>query len=177
MRDFNFEVKDSYAYRCSLRVTRYYGTGGDFRQLLVNLEHALGSQGWKGGDLQSVVSDYYDRNYGPGKPKPANPLSRGTYLVSDLPSPIPYRKGALELSMGYAERPTTDLLSLELLQQVGHSGGATPFFDRRQLVDVAAAFRSLTADHPYFVAIALETDYFVKGDACTGTKNSRNAVC
>jgi hypothetical protein len=64
--------------------------------------------------------------------------------------------------MGYAERATTDLLSLELLQQVGHSGGAAPFSDRRQLVDVAQAFRALTADHPWFIAIALETDYFVK---------------
>jgi hypothetical protein len=158
----NFAVQDSYAYRCSLRITRYYGAGGDFRQLLGGLDRTLASQGWKGGDLQRVVSNYYDRYFGPGKPKPADPSLHGTYLISNLPQPLPYRRGTLELSIGYAERATTDLLLLELLQQVGHNGGATPISDRRRFIDVAAAFASATADHPYFVAIALETDYFVK---------------
>jgi hypothetical protein len=161
----NFEVKDPYAYRCSLRITRYYGAGGDFRQLLLDLDSTLTAQGWKGGDLPRVVADYYDRYYGPGKPKPANPSpgrAGGIYLISDLPAPLPYRKGGLDLSLRYAERATTDLLTLELVQQVNHDAGGTPIWDQRRFADAAAVFRSVTAAHPYLVAVAVETDYFVK---------------
>jgi hypothetical protein len=161
----NFEVKDPYAYRCSLRITRYYGADGDFRQLLLDLDRTLATLGWKGGDLPRVVQDYYDRYYGPGKPKPANPSfdrAGGMYLVSDLPPPTTYRKSGLDLSLRYAERATTDLLPLELLQQVGHDAGATSIADQRRLVDATAVFRSVAAAHPYLVAIAAETDYFVK---------------
>lgn len=160
----NFMRKDPYAYRCSLCITRYYGADGDFRQFLVDLEQQVRSQGWTGRDLSRIVTDYFDRYYGPPRklePKPDNLRPPGVYLVSDLPEPIGYHKDGLELSVGYPERVTTDLQSLGYLQTLNNVS-LSPFFDRQDPVDVGAVFRSVTAAHPYLIGIAAQTDYFEK---------------
>jgi hypothetical protein len=158
----NFEVKDPFAYRCTLRITRYFGADGDFRELLLGLGQQLEARGWRGGDLPRIVTDYYDRYYGPGKPKPGNLSPPGAYLVSSLPTPVPYRTDGMTLTMAYAERATTDLSSLDSLQRATDVIAGPTFYRRERFVDAGAVFRSVTAAHPYLLAIAAESHYFEK---------------
>ncbi|MGH2687597.1 MAG: hypothetical protein ACRDKW_02150 [Actinomycetota bacterium] len=144
----NFKIQDPYAHRCTLRVTRYHGLDGDFREQVLALAGRLTSLGWSGGDLERVVTGYLDRNGG---------TTAGTG-VGDLPSPLPYRKAGNSLELRYADRATADLEPYHYAQIVNF-GGATPFHEREELVDVPAVVRDVTAAHPFLLVVSIETHY------------------
>jgi hypothetical protein len=143
----NFEIQDPYAHRCTLRVTRYHGLDGDFRQQMLDLAGRLPSLGWNGGDLDRIVTEYLDRNAGtPG------------YGVGDLPSPLPYRRAGLSLELRYADRETTDLEPYRYAQVVNF-GGASPWREREDFVDVPGVVRDATAAHRFLLVASIETHY------------------
>jgi hypothetical protein len=43
----DWKRSDSYAYRCMYRLTYYYGTNRDYKELLLDLERSLDGLGWK----------------------------------------------------------------------------------------------------------------------------------
>jgi hypothetical protein len=45
--EHGWKRSDPYAYVCAYRVTRYYGTDRDYRELLLDLEKDLGDAGWQ----------------------------------------------------------------------------------------------------------------------------------
>jgi hypothetical protein len=153
----NFKINDDYAHRCELQITRYYGVSGDFRDSVLDLAGRLEAQGWEGGDLERVITEYFDAYTGPGR----SPRGGGhTYLVSDLPSPIGYRKPDLRIDLDYAERATQDLTRLDSAQRSGRSPFPEASYSRADLVDVEETFRAVTADHPYVIALSVKAVYF-----------------
>jgi hypothetical protein len=81
----NWKVDAQFNNQCRYLVTKYYGFSGDFRVEMTQLDNALVARGWAryGGGLRSMLTGYYDRWYGPDKPKPAN--FRDQHLVSNIP--------------------------------------------------------------------------------------------
>jgi hypothetical protein len=43
----SWKRSDGYAYRCSLRITKFYGFNGDFRQQVIDFEQKISSISWK----------------------------------------------------------------------------------------------------------------------------------
>jgi hypothetical protein len=153
----NFKISDGYAHRCRLRVTRFYGFDGDFRQKMIDFEKGIIAAGWHfelgNGDgrythpsdsMESYMLVYYDtRPYG---------------TVDHVAGPLGYSKGAFDLRIKWAERNTTDRRSLKDLQSVTEN--MTRYYKQQSLQDVDDLFRRVTRDHRYVLAIAIEGNYF-----------------
>jgi hypothetical protein len=153
----NFKIRDGYAHHCTLRVTRFYGVDGDFRQKMIGFEKQIIAAGWHfelgNGDgrythpsdsMESDMLIYYDtRPYG---------------TVDHVAGPLGYSKVAFDLRIKWAERNTTDRRGLEYLQRV--TGNMTRYYKEQSLQDVDDLFRRVTRDHRYVLAIAIEGHYF-----------------
>jgi hypothetical protein len=114
-------VTQGYAHRCTLRLTRYYGFDGDFRQRMLDFEKSLLSLSWKNGlsddpaaraqSVEYMLASYYDQRPG--------------MLVDSIPAPSGYNAPGLVLELRWAERQTKDLSSLEYTQHAPFYAGAS----------------------------------------------------
>jgi len=102
----NWQVDAVFNNRCRYVVLKYYGFDGDFRVAMSQLDTALVASGWAryGGGLQSMLAGYYDRWYGPDKPKPQNFPRQ--YLVQNIPASS-YTRDSLRLFVRYEEADST----------------------------------------------------------------------
>jgi hypothetical protein len=157
----NYKVQDGYAYRCTFHVTRYYGMNGDFRAQMMAYEKLLRANGWRAptSNLEKIMTDFYDWNYN-GQDPTFRKIYRRRFLVSDLPRPYEgYRKDNLVLFFDYAERETTNLLPLDLAQQVSFDT-LSETYDRKDLQNTRAVFEEITKTHQYVVLISIQGTYF-----------------
>lgn len=153
----NFKIGDGYAHRCTLRVTRFYGFDGDFRQKMIDFEKGIIAAGWHfelgNGDgrythpsdsMESYMLNYFDtRPYG---------------TVDHVAGPLGYSKGAFDLRIKWAERNTTDRHSLQYLQ--GATDNMSRYYKQQSLQDIDDLFSRVTRDHRYLLAIAIDGNYF-----------------
>jgi hypothetical protein len=103
----NWKTDAIYENRCRYVVTKYYGFPGDFRVAMVQLDSALVASGWVryAGGIPSLLSGYYDRHYGPDRPKPMNFPHQ--YLVQNMPD-VSYTRGdTFRLMIRAQEEDTT----------------------------------------------------------------------
>lgn len=102
----DWKTDANYENRCRYLMTKYYGFRGDFRVAMVQLDSALVASGWTrfGGGIPSWLTDYYDRNYGPDRPKPVN--FRRQYLVQNMPG-VSYTRDAFRLTIRSEEADST----------------------------------------------------------------------
>ncbi|WP_316189567.1 hypothetical protein [Bradyrhizobium sp. SZCCHNS1054] len=153
----NFMRSEGYAHRCTLQVTRFYGFDGDFRERMINFEKGIISAGWHlglgngdgrirstGDGMEGYMLNYYD--------------ARPNVTVDQIAGPLGYSKGPFDLRINWAERNTTQRLSLELLQNA--TGNLNRFYDERNFQNINDLFRRMTRDHRYVLAIAIKGNYF-----------------
>lgn len=156
----NWKVDANYENRCRYLMTKYYGLRGDFRVAMVNLDSALVTSGWTryAGGIPSMLTSYYDRHYGPDRPKPANFPRQ--YLVQNIPG-VSYTRGAFRLMIRSQEADSTDkafVLRFEDIMAMPH--------DLSHQEEHAAATDSLVpvilGTNRYVLVIGiLREDYFV----------------
>ena len=153
----NFKIHDGYAHRCTLRVTRFYGFDGDFRQKMIDFEKGIIATGWHfelgNGDgrythptdsMASYMLIYYDtRPYG---------------TVDHVAGPLGYSKGAFDLRIKWAEKNTTDRRALQYLQSA--TDNMSRYYKQQSLQDIDDLFSRITRDHRYVLAIAIDGNYF-----------------
>jgi hypothetical protein len=150
----NYKVTQGYAHRCTLRLTRYYGFDGDFRQRMLDFEQSLLSLGWKNGlsgdafaraqNMEEMMISYYDRRPGAA--------------VDSIPAPSGYSAPGLLLELRWAERQTKNLSHLEYMQHAPFYAGH--LYQRPELVNVNDAFRRAVQNHRYVIAVAVYGHYF-----------------
>jgi hypothetical protein len=152
----NYKVTEGFAHRCTLRLTRFYGFDGDFRQQMIDLEKTLIDAGWKNGlaydprasehNMENMMINYYDRYYG-----------RDYLTVDRIAAPLGYHTGTWKLEIRWAEKDTRDLSRLESNQKIRSSW---QFYERPELASVDQVFNKATQDHRYVAGIAISGHYF-----------------
>lgn len=162
----NWKVHQGFHNRCTYRIIRFYGYDGDFKQAAISLDSQLKKMGWSEkagslGGLVPVISDYYDKYYGPNAQK-LSTYPNG-YTISDLPTIIEgYQKDGLLFSMDYAEKgisdPKVKLTFGEIQDPIYASLDFT--FENNDHQDIAKLYKDITSTHQLMFAIALNTDYF-----------------
>jgi hypothetical protein len=154
----NWKIVDSYAHRCEFRATHFYGFNGDFQAQMIKFEMLLNHHGWTSPDhssIQRILTDYNDLHRGYRVPA----VRMRKHLVSDLPTPGPYRQNGLTMVVGYAEKETDDLIRLDLIQKIYTSLGTTTN-NVQELQDVKAVFGEITRSCRYVLAISIDGTYF-----------------
>jgi hypothetical protein len=147
----NWKVWDGYAYRCSLRITKFYGFNGDFRQQMVDFEKKNLSAGWKpysepDNPCEKMLKVYYD-------PYPEK-------LVSNLPNfDCRYEKDGLLLEPGFAEKETRDFSRLDYNQRVSGSTLDVIYFEEN-FQDSSLVIKKITNTDRYVLVISIQIDYF-----------------
>jgi hypothetical protein len=176
----NWKIKDGYAHRCTVRMTRFYGLNGDFRAHVLGLEDSLASSGWQmprstSADLppttfREMFERYYDvycsgtriAVFGSG------PVTQPRCEVSRLPrsSSDGYRKADLVLWIECAEREDGHHFMMDLTQRVP-VGALFKEHDRKfnlysktDLQDVEALVQRITSSHRYVVSVTVQRTYF-----------------
>lgn len=156
----NYKVQEGYTYKCTYRQTRFYGFNGDFKATMLDYDKKVLAIGWQqppnSFGMQKVISNYYDQYYGPSKPKPSSFPTQ--YLVSDLPSPSPYKNSDQRLGFVFAEKTTTDLFELGSAQKV--NGSTSVLFEKINTVNTQEVFEKVTAQNQYVLMVSIEIDYF-----------------
>ena len=155
----NYKQTEGFAHRCTLRLTRFYGFDGDFRQRMIDFEKMLISGGWKNGlyyysqasenNMENMMIHYYDQYYGRNYP-----------TVDYITVPNGYHTSTLKLIIAWAEKETETgrLNTLESHQQFLSS--VSYFYRRQELQSVDEVFKKATQDHRYVVGIAIYGHYF-----------------
>lgn len=176
----DWKIKEGYAHRCTVRMTRFYGMNGDFRAHMLGLEDLLASGGWQlprstsaellPATFREMFAKYYDAYcsgdriavFGSGR------IVRPTCEVSKLPrsGSDGYKKGNLVLWIECAERGETNLHMMDVVQRVP-IGAVFKEHDRRfnlyqktNLQDVEAQVREITASHRYVLSVTVQKTYF-----------------
>lgn len=129
----NFKVSQGFAHRCTLRITRFFGFEGDFR----DFEKTLLTSGWRAG------TPAYP-NYFSGR--------KDSYFKGRIDS-----KFALSLYIEWAEKASTGLRRMEYLQEIR---GVWPFFKRSDYQNVTEVLHRIATERPYAFGIAIEGNYF-----------------
>lgn len=150
----DWKRSDGFAYRCTFRMTKYYGFNTDFKKQMTDYEQNVFSKGWRlpyndSLAVRSILNTYY------GKP--------GKELVSEIP-PLQYEKGKYErdkkiLAIDYAERLTRDLAHIEYAQEVTGSTYDS-IYEVRNFQDINAIFKQVTADNKYLLYVSIQQNYF-----------------
>ena len=160
----NWKVHDGYAYRCTYRVTRFYGFNQDFRTKMLDFEQMLVGSDWKptnGPDLpiKEIMQDYYDKYYDDKDPQISQNFG-GKYLVSDLPTPIGgYKNDTLTMDMDFAEKDTKYLFQIDYTQNItGDTFDTT--YEKKNFLDINSVFQNVTQHNKYVLALSLQEDYF-----------------
>lgn len=151
--DTNYKRSDGYAYRCSLRITKFYGFNGDFRQQVIDFEQKIISSDWEprysyypDNPCEKMLEKYYDPF--PGK------------LVSNLPgSDCRYRKSRLSLEVDFAQKETHNFSLLNAIQKVsGHS--YDEIYDDKSFQDSSSVIKKIIATDRFVLIISIQKDYF-----------------
>ena len=149
----SWKRSDGYAYRCSLRITKFYGFNGDFRQQMVEFEQKISRIGWKplysydpDNPCEKMLEEYYD-------PYPEK-------LVSDLPGfDCRYQKDKLFLELEFAEKETRNFTLQNAVQEVsGHS--YDEIYDEKSFQDSGLVIKKITAIDRFVLIISIQKDYF-----------------
>jgi hypothetical protein len=148
----SWKRSDGYAYRCSLRITKFYGFNGDFRQQMIDFEKKIISLGWTppsnrpDNPCEKMLEEYYDPY--PGK------------LVSDLPGfDCSYRKDDFSLEPAFAEKETRNFILQNAVQRVsGHS--YDQFHDEKNFQDSSLATKIITDTDRFVLIISIQKNYF-----------------
>jgi hypothetical protein len=150
----NFHMTEGFAHRCALRLTRFYGFDGDFRQGMIDFEKRSLAAGWKLGRNYSTIPSeqnmaymmihYYD--------------VRPNVTVDQIARPLGYNRGNLVLVVGWAERTTKYFDSLAAIQRMDLGGLAS--YDQTSFQSGNEFFRSATQDHRYILGVAIDGHYF-----------------
>jgi hypothetical protein len=152
--DNNYKRSDGYAYRCSLRITKFYGFNGDFRQQMINFEQKIINIGWNppsyrpDNPCEKMLEEYYD-SY-PGK------------LVSDLPSSdCSYEIDGLSQESKLAEQETSSFILQNAIQKV--SGGSyDEIYDEKNFQDSSLVIKMITDIDRFVLIISIQKNYFQK---------------
>jgi hypothetical protein len=150
--DNNYKRSDGYAYRCSLRITKFYGFNGDFRQQMFNFEQKIISIGWNppsyrpDNPCEKMLEEYYAPY--PGK------------LVSDLPGRhCSYEKGSLSLELEFAEKETRSFILQNAVQKVsGRSYDG--IYDEKNFQDSSLVTKMITDTDRFVLIISIQKKYF-----------------
>jgi len=147
----NWKVKDGYAYQCSLRITKFYGFNGDFRQQMIDFEQKIISIGWKpyyrpNYPCEKMLEEYYDPY--PGK------------LVSNLPSfDCRHEKDGLSLEPEFAEKETRVFSQFDYNQKV--SGGSyDEIYDEKNFQDSSLVIKKITNTDRFVLVISIQKSYY-----------------
>jgi hypothetical protein len=148
----SWKRSDGYAYRCSLRITKFYGFNGDFRQQMIGFEQKIISIGWTppsyspDNPCKKMLEEYYDPY--PGK------------LVSDLPGfDCSYKKDGLSLEPAFAEKETRSFILQNAVQKVsGHS--YDEIYDEKNFQDSSLVTKMITSTDGFVLIISIQKNYF-----------------
>jgi len=148
----SWKRSDGYAYLCSIRITKFYGFNGDFRQQIIDFEQKIISIGWKppsyrpDNPCEKMLEEYYD-------PYPEK-------LVSDLPSfDCRYEKDSLSLEPEFAEKATRSFILQDAIQKV--SGGSyDEIYDERNFQESSLVTKIITNTDRFVLIISIQKDYF-----------------
>jgi hypothetical protein len=148
----NYKVTEGFAYRCTLRVTRFFGFDSDFRQTALDLENGLIKSRWnietrsRGDRMERRLVESYDRYNRTVDRFSAPDYHRfPTHDTSDL-----------RLKIQWAEKTTEKHYWLDNLQK-SHGGS---FFRQSDYRDTPEILRKTTETHRYLIGIAVEGHYF-----------------
>lgn len=150
--DNNYKRSDGYAYRCSLRITKFYGFNGSFRQQMINFEQKIIGIGWNPPSYrpdtpcEKMLEEYYDPY--PGK------------LVSDLPGrDCSYEIDGLSLESEFAEKETRNFTLQNAVQKV--SGGSyDEIYDEKNFQDSSLVTKMITYTDRFVLIISIQKSYF-----------------
>ncbi len=150
--DNGWKRSDGYAYRCSLRITKFYGFNGDFRQQMIDFEQKIINIGWNPPSYRSdnpcekMLEEYYDPYLGK--------------LVSDLPSrQCSYEKDSLSLETELAEKETRSFILQNAVQKV--SGGSyDEIYDEKIFQDGSVITKMITDIDRFVLIISIQKNYF-----------------
>ena len=150
----NFHMTEGFAHRCTLRLTRFYGFDGDFRQGMIDFEKRSVAAGWKLGrnysknlgdqNMEYMMIHYYD--------------IRPNVTVDQIARPVGYNRGNLVLVVDWAERATQYFDSLAAIQRMDFGNLAS--YDRASFQSGNDFFRSATQDHRFILGVAIYGHYF-----------------
>ncbi len=176
----NWKIKDGYAHRCTVRMTRFYGLSGDFWAHMLGLEHLLASDGWllprstyaqlPPATFREVLAKYY--NVYCNGPQIAvfgsSRIDPPACEISELPRNRSdgYKKGNVVLWIECMERGDSTPPMIGLMQIVP-IGGLFKERDRRfnlyqktNLQDAEAQILEITASHRYVLSVTVQNTYF-----------------
>jgi hypothetical protein len=152
----DWKRSDGYAYRCSLRITKFYGFNGDFRQQMINFEQKISSAGWEGPSYQpnpmrQMLTEYYDHY---------TTYHTGDLVVSNLPGfECDYGKDGLSLEVEFAEKETHNFILLNAIQEV--SGQSyDEIYDVKNFQDGGSVIKEITATDRFVLVISIQKSYF-----------------
>lgn len=160
----NWKINDLYAYRCTYRITKFYGFNDDFRQKMIGFENDLINQGW--------IAPSYEKSPYPIKTLMEESIAyekqhkgiyhyNGTHLVTGLPKEPygGYDKNGYLLQINFAERDTKDLFKLGFNQNVALSSFNT-FFEEKNFQNIEELFIKITKDKKYILEVSIQRDYY-----------------
>ncbi len=156
---YNYKVKDNYTYRCTVRITKYYGFNGDFPSEIIGFENKIINDGWKPAytgkhPIKEIIDEYYNKV----RDNPNN--YHDSTLVSGLPTPYSgYKKEDNALFVEYAERDSTDLSGLDFTQNVAF-GTLDVIHDKKEFQNIPQVFGQITKKDKYVLAVSIQQDYF-----------------
>ncbi|HVE75235.1 MAG TPA: hypothetical protein VND22_00525 [Actinomycetota bacterium] len=142
----NWKIQDGYAYRCDLKITRFYGVTGDLRAALLSLDLSLQSEGFApvGSRTMAETTD----RIGFGTPS------------TDLLYPPCYQKGDVSLCLKLADRNTQEFSALDFHQRLG--GSPTNLDEDADLADVTAVSSQILGAHTYLLSVYIKGTYLEK---------------
>ncbi len=152
----SWKRSDGYAYRCSLRITKFYGFNGDFRQQMINFEQNIINAGWEGppyepNPMRKMLEEYYDHY---------TIYQSGNLVVSNLPGfECDYGKGRLSLELEFAEKETHSFILLNAVQEV--SGQSyDEIYDEKDFQDSSLVIQKISDTDRFVLVISIQKTYF-----------------
>lgn len=153
----DWKRSDGYAYRCSLRITKFYGFNGDFRQEMIDFEQKIIHLGWTPPvyrpeyPMEKMLEEYYD---------PYKTYQSGDLDVSNLPGSVcAYGKDGLSLELDFAEKETQNFILLNAIQKV--SGlSYDEIYDEKDFQDSSSVISRITDTDRFVIVISIQKNYF-----------------
>ncbi len=145
---------DGYAYRCSLRITKFYGFNGDFRQQMIDFEQKMIANGWESSihrsdyPMEEMLEEHYDQY---------TTYQSGDLDVNRLPTyGVKYEKDGLSLEIDFAEKETD---SFNFDQKVrGHS--YHEIYDEKNFQDSSLVTKEITDTDRFVLLVSIQKKYF-----------------
>jgi hypothetical protein len=159
----DWKIKDGYAHRCTVRMTRFYGSD-EFRRHVLGLEDQLASSGWQlpPATFREMFATYYDvycrgqriAVFGVG------PITPMQCEVSKLPrsGSDEYKKGHLVLWIEGAERGERNLVRMGFLQSM--PVGIRTLYEKKNLQNVETLIQDITTSQRYVLSVTVAKTYF-----------------